>query len=196
MIKLEHESSRIYIVGDTFAIKDKIKALGGHWDGDRRAWWVGKSKAAEAESLLALLSTGAQASAGQPQAANKVADDARVVGKARYKSRTYYVLWVGECKSGDYKARLTVLDGSIDFWVTCARPHEAHIDGSGDTAAIVKTYAPREYRGRTEYTTLGSLRRFIARQKNTETRCGECYECGAHGPAGETCRECYEGSYA
>jgi uncharacterized repeat protein (TIGR03803 family) len=46
-IALQTEATRIYLVGDTFAAKDRIKAIGGHWDPDRRAWWIGKGKLAE-----------------------------------------------------------------------------------------------------------------------------------------------------
>lgn len=50
-INLSREGRRTYIVGDTFRIKDDIKAAGGHWDADRRAWWLGDH--AKAESLVA-----------------------------------------------------------------------------------------------------------------------------------------------
>lgn len=181
-ITLEKTGARIYFLGDTFAAKDKIKSMGGHWDGDRRAWWVGSAKADEAAALVASLS--AAPAAGNTQERAKVGDDAKVVAKAKYKGRSYYVLWMGTCSSGAEKARLTVLDGSIDFWADLAQ------------VEITKRYQPREYRGRTEYTTLGSIRRFIERQSKPETRRGECTECGAWGPSGESCPECGgEGSY-
>lgn len=154
-ITLQTEGRRLYFIGDTFAIKDRIKSLGGHWDGDRRAWWIGSGKADEAQQLVNGLAA-APAAGVATQEKPKVSDDSRVVGKAKYKGRMYYVLWMGRTKSGDEKARLTVLDGSIEFW--------ADLLG----CEIVKRYQPREYRGRTEYTTLGSIRRFIENARRVE----------------------------
>ena len=50
-IALQTEATRIYLVGDTFPAKDQIKSIGGHWDAERRAWWVGKGKLADAENI-------------------------------------------------------------------------------------------------------------------------------------------------
>lgn len=160
MVRIVTEKSRVYLVGDTFAIKDRIKGMGGHWDADRKAWWVGKVKEKEAEALAeesasatTTTTVAASASTTTTKAKRTVSDDSRLAGKGKYKGRTYYILWMGTCKSGEEKARLTVLDGSIDFWVLLSE------------VEVVKTYSPREYRGRTEYTTLGSIRSFIERQK-------------------------------
>lgn len=151
-ITLQREKTRIYLIGNTYPIKDQIKAIGGHWDGDRKVWWVGTGKSSEAEKLA----NGAlSASASTPDTAEKkkVSDDSKVVCKANYKGRSYYVLWMGRCASGAEKAHLTVLDGSIDFWVDLS------------LCEITKRYQPREYRGRTEHTTLGGIRRFVEKLK-------------------------------
>lgn len=167
-VTIERQASRLYFQGNTYPIKDQIKAMGGHWDGDRRAWWVGVAKNDEATSLVERLGTAntATATAERP----KVDRNSRVVAKAEYKGRKYYVLWMGTCKSGERKARLTVLDGSIDFWADLS------------ACNILKEYSPREYRGRTEYTTLGSISRFIENQKESR-RNGEeqCASCGKYG---------------
>lgn len=57
-ITIERAGQRVYFAGDTFAAKDAIKRMGGHWDGDRRQWWVGAKKLAEAEELAADASGG------------------------------------------------------------------------------------------------------------------------------------------
>ena len=44
-------SSRVYLRGDTYAVKDKIKSIGGHWDADQKAWWVARSKEADAIAI-------------------------------------------------------------------------------------------------------------------------------------------------
>lgn len=172
-ITMERAGQRVYVAGNTFALKDRLKSIGCHWDGDRRQWWIGAAKTAALESLLT-------AAAEQPAPAEDL-DRARVHAKVRYKDRTYYAL--AQNQEGT-RVRLVTLDGAVDFWADTA------------LCRTERTYPPREYRGRTEYTTLGSLRRFVAQQKNPATRRGECTECGAWGPSGESCPECGgEGSY-
>jgi hypothetical protein len=214
---IERAGARVYFLGDTYPLKDRIKSLGGHWDGDRRAWWVGARKLAEAEALVAGaegFATPASAAAarslglsgdtpagivcdrlreeGRDREAEAVArpkqrpDDVRLTGKGRYKGRDYYL--GSSTRDGSRVRLLTLPDAGgdyLDFWA--------------DTAAVEVTrrYQPREYRGRTESTTLGSIARFLARQANPATRRGECTECGAWGPSGEPCSECGgEGSYS
>lgn len=55
-IAIEKAGARLYFTGNTFPIKDRIKSLGGHWDGDRRQWWVGTKKADDAAQLVESLS--------------------------------------------------------------------------------------------------------------------------------------------
>jgi hypothetical protein len=181
LLRVERVGQRAYVVGDSFAIKDQLKSAGCHWDGDRRQWWIGATKAAAVETIVAAAGTAPATDA----AAKGVPDDTRLVAKAKYKGRTYYCPWVGQTKSGEYKARLVTLDGSLDFWATAARPNE-QCDGNGDVAAIVKTYAPRErtFRGHThtEYTTIGSIRSFVDREKRNRDEGGAvCAECGTSG---------------
>ena len=51
-ITLRDEGKRIYFAGNTFPAKDQIKALGGRWDADAKAWWVGAARRAEAVALI------------------------------------------------------------------------------------------------------------------------------------------------
>lgn len=156
-ITLQREGKRVYFNGDTYAAKDQIKAMGGHWDTNRRAWWVGSAKLADAEKL-------ANAEIA-PQA--KDLSKSRVYAKVKYKGRQYYV--IAEAHNVGL-ARLTVLDGSLDFWADMS------------ACEVVKAYHPREYRGHTTYTTLGGIKAFIESQKGAEQR-GEqaCCECGKFG---------------
>lgn len=164
-ITLEKAGARVYLNGNTFPVKAEIKAMGGHWDGDRKAWWVGAAKHGEAEALAARLNSAPVSDNGR-----KVGPDSKVVAKAMYKGRSYYVLWMGRCQSGAEKAHLTVLDGSIDFWADMA------------ACEITKRYSPREYRGQTQYTTLGSIKRFIDGLKDDKANGREvCAECGRSG---------------
>lgn len=42
----------IAITGNTYLVKDQIKALGGRWNADRKAWMVPDDKADEARTLV------------------------------------------------------------------------------------------------------------------------------------------------
>lgn len=46
------ETGKHVVTGETFPIKDKLKALGGRWDGERKGWWVPGAKADEALAIL------------------------------------------------------------------------------------------------------------------------------------------------
>lgn len=174
-IAIEKSGARVYLVGDTYAVKDRIKSLGGHWDGDRKAWWIGATKEAAVKELVAGLTSNGSAQVAERSG---VSDNSKVVGKCQYKSKSYYILWMGRCGNGAEKAHLTVLDGSIDFWADLS------------ACQITKRYQPREYRGRTEYTTLGSIRKFIERQREGERTGNICCECGK---AGELVRDLEDG---
>lgn len=167
-ITIERQGQRVYLVGDTFAVKDQIKALGGHWDGERRAWWVGASKAVEAQALVHALAT--PQAAGTPKA-KQDPNDIRLTGKGRYKGREYFA---GSITRDGLKVRLLTLPDAngdyLDFWALCSEVEQT------------KTYSPREYRGRMEYTTLGSIARFVAHERHNRAEGGEvCAECGKSG---------------
>lgn len=156
-VKTEKVGSRIYIVGNTYPIKDRIKAIGGHWDTDRKQWWVGTAKSAEVESLIANAPAVQDTYVPQP-----IGRDARVYRKVRYTSKagkvgTYYVV-----AEGRERYRLTTLDTKFDFWAL-------HAD-----CETVKVYQPRVRRGfygrpdSTDYTTLGRIADFIAESRRDE----------------------------
>ncbi len=67
----------------------------------------------------------------------------KLVGLCRYKGVEYYAVWIGNIRrTGEHKARLTTLDGQLDFWVKCLPgigPYQG-IDGNGDTAIILELY--------------------------------------------------------
>ena len=105
-ITIEKQGQRIYFLGDTFAVKDRIKAMGGHWDGERRAWWVGAKKATEAEAIVAGL---ANTPAGEP--VKQSPDDIRLTGKGRYKGREYFA---GSITRDGSRVRLLTLRATAD----------------------------------------------------------------------------------
>lgn len=150
-IELKTEGRRIYFVGNTYSAKDQIKSIGGHWDADRKAWWIGSASKAEAEKIVS-----AAPAAGEYRP-TPIERSSRVYAKVAYKGRNYYVV-----AEGRERVRLTVLDGSIDFWAL------------KEACELVKTYAPRQKwggYGRSQvevYTTIGSLRDFIEECKEAD----------------------------
>src|SRR6185312_4146604 len=199
-VKIEQEGRRLYFVGDTYAHKDAIKGLGAKWDADRRAWWVGSTKRADAERLLAEIGAAfdlrnatdravradqlaeqgkdAEAEALRKGPTQRDPHDVRLTGKGTFEGRPYYL--GPRTKDG---ARILILglpkaDGSyFERWVDAG------------AVEVTKTYQPRQvwdgrrYSGRTvtQYTTLGSIAEFLRRQQNPATRRSECTECGHWG---------------
>lgn len=43
----------IAITGNTYPVKEALKALGARWNGDRKAWMVAPEKAEEAQAIVA-----------------------------------------------------------------------------------------------------------------------------------------------
>lgn len=166
-ITLQSTGTRIYVVGNTYGIKDAIKAAGGHWDGERRAWWVGQAKAAEIARVVreAATQTQTQAPAPSPDASrgDRTPDrDAKVKARATYKGQDYYVL--AETRDGA-KLLLAARNGQFQFWAETA------------STQITKTYGRENYRtGRDEYPTLGSMMaradkwRHMSAEDRTEAR--------------------------
>ena len=131
MISIQTEGRRTYIVGDTYPVRDRLRAIGAKWDAARKAWWTGKR--AEAEALVAELST-APASASQERTSDaskapRDGLDSVVAGRCEYKGKTYYVAgrvargrthWDDEVapvttRDGQ-KVLLYFRDGSSQFW--------------------------------------------------------------------------------
>lgn len=61
----------ILVTGNTYPVKDQIKALGARWNANMRGWMVPASKLEEARALVAGAPRDVRASV--PQAAAKVA---------------------------------------------------------------------------------------------------------------------------
>lgn len=190
-ITLERVSQRIYFRGNTFPLKDALKSLGAHWDGEARAWWIGASKEAQARQLLddSAASTtrdpvervvlanraeeaGKDSLAAELRAAPPAEDvsEKRVYAAVTYKGRRYYVIAEQRNAAGEpTRCRLATLDadGPV-FWADCS------------ACTLIRTYEGREqwdgrrYSGqtRTVYSTIGSLRRFRDRARAADA-CGE-----------------------
>jgi hypothetical protein len=49
----ERTMSMVAIAGNTYPVKDQIKALGGRWNADAKVWMVPADKAEEARKIVA-----------------------------------------------------------------------------------------------------------------------------------------------
>lgn len=194
-ITIEKAGARLYFVGNTFGCKDKLKSLGCHWDGDRRAWWIGAKKEAEARALLAELNgvvVTAAASVGlasnTPAAivAGKLEDEGRdseaaavlaaaTAPQPKEDPANIRLTGKGRYKGREYYAGSKTHDGLRVRLLTLPDANGNYLDFWADTAEVerTKTYEPRQvwdgrrYSGktRTVYTTLGSIADFIAEQR-------------------------------
>lgn len=156
MVTLKIESSRVYFEGNTYSVKDQIKDIGGNWDKDRRAWWVGKVKLAAAQKLIESLGSpdGGQV---EPKATETPEDRSmkRCLGKVKYKDRTYFVIGASNKTNRMY---LTTLDCKIAFW--------AHTDQCEWLRRYEESHGDRY--GKQTYPTVGSIRKFVERNKKEQ----------------------------
>jgi hypothetical protein len=118
-ITLQPQMNRLYFVGETFSVKDKLKALGARWDADRRQWWIAEGARKAAETLLATL---ADMPTEKKEEAPALREAEPVIGKAVYKNNEYWVLWKGVTARGNESVRLAFLDGKSHFWVDLSKP--------------------------------------------------------------------------
>ena len=186
-ITLQTEGRRTYLCGNTYSIRDKIRAIGAHWDADRKAWWTSKRDAAEA--LVAKLPTAEPpAQASQSIEAQRDGLESVVAGRATYQGRTYYVAgrvvrgrthWDDTVQAittrDGQKVLLYFRDGSRQFWAPLARYTGAVVrvgdapDVSG--AEIVKTYDRPQ--------TIKRLAKFAEEAKAGFPGRATCYMCGS-----------------
>jgi hypothetical protein len=109
MVTVEREGRRSYLIGDTFAIKDAIRSAGGHWDSQRRAWWLGKHDVAQ---QIAVEVADVPKPTEEEIAARRLAyDREHILGRAVRDGRSYYLVGEGVGERGPW-VRLLFHDGS------------------------------------------------------------------------------------
>jgi hypothetical protein len=140
------EGRRVYVAGDTYAWRDRLRSAGCHWDGDRKQWWIGVGKVAAIAGIVAQ----ATSTTEDPTSRSDTPDqNARVKARASYKGQNYYVL--AETRDGG-KRLLAARNGQFQFWAATG------------VTTIVKAYGRHDDRThRTEYPTLGGLMAKAAR---------------------------------
>lgn len=86
-VTAETEGRRTYLRGDTYSVRDRLRAAGAHWDPQARAWWIGD--VARAKTLVASLRTTATTSPASPADSRDRPDPGHtiVAGAGEYRGR-------------------------------------------------------------------------------------------------------------
>lgn len=186
-LTIETTGRRVYVLGDTYAIRDRLREVGCRWDPQRRAWWGGTAKREAIEALAAHVLAGD----GGPQRDEAPGLDATVAGRAEYKGRTYYVagrVARGRTHYDDHVEPITSRDGARvllysrdgqrQFWARLwagpvgdvIRVHDREQwSAPPDQAQIVKSYQ--------RPTTIQRLRDYAAQRQAEQRGEAECPVC-------------------
>jgi hypothetical protein len=113
-ISIQTEGRRTYLTGDTYPLRDRLRAIGAHWDPERKAWWTAKRE--EAAKLVA--------SVASTQSSDAPRDGlfSLVVARVRYHGHAYYLAGRSDgqpvtTKDGS-RSLLYFRDGSKQFWAS------------------------------------------------------------------------------
>jgi len=156
---LEQAGRRLYFRSAPYEVRGTLKALGAKWDPDRRSWWIGSGKRAQAKELVARINATMTAQAEAERTEGISLDDRVITGRAAYEGKTYYLLTRGtSSRTGKAYAKLAYRDGSRVFWA--ARPEEVRV--------------LREYR---EPTSIAALRAYAERRQAEQSSERECPLC-------------------
>lgn len=105
---------RIYLTGNTYPFREQIKAAGGRWDKERKAWHV------PAEARDAMRRLAAQARLHKRQASSREpSEDQRIVahGTLVKDKSPIWIAWMGRIKAtGHLMARIITQDGRRAAW--------------------------------------------------------------------------------
>lgn len=158
-ISIETVGRRHYLRGNTYPIREQIRAAGCKWDAAEKAWYSGKRETAES------VAGSTAADAPQQQTGREAPGlDATVAGRAEYKGRTYYVAgrvargrthWddtVEAVSSRDgSKILLYFRDGSSQFWAAREAVRVVKQYDRAQTIQRLRDYAERAKSDRETY---------------------------------------------
>ncbi len=152
-LQIRQEGARLYILGNTYAVKDALSNAGCHYDGETRAWWIGVAKRDKINHLI----LHPLPESADVQAERLERDRNNIIGRARYDGHDYYLVGRGNGERGPW-VRLLFRDGSKTFFKNAGE------------VQITKTYQrPQTLKGLQEY----------AERKKREAAGGPC-ECWCH----------------
>ncbi len=134
-LTIESSGRRHYLCGDTYAIRDKIKAAGFKWDPDRKCWWTGQREKAEA-----FLPKAERASAEKKESVDEFRTE---MDRRRAEGLT---LPGTACKADEAKRHGGVWDRRLEQWLF---PDRASMQGCRDASAKRRgTKSPTKSDGR------------------------------------------------
>lgn len=171
-IQIDSRGRRHYLIGNTFPIKNAIKAAGCRWDPEAKAWWTGKRETADA-LVSQLVSKAAKPKREAP------GPDAAVAGRCTYKGHTYYLagrVQRGRTAWGDDVAAITTRDG--EAYLLYFRDGSSSFWAESPEVQIVKHYDRPQ--------TIGGLKAYAEKAKKLADEgrsppvagCGHCRQLG------------------
>lgn len=203
-VVIETVGRRHYLRGNTYPIKDAIRAAGCKWDPEAKAWYSGKREIVEGV-IAALGSTPRNDRPSEPGSSpsnDRPAPglDAMVAGRVQYKGRTYYALgrvvrgrthWddsVAPIQTRDGgKFLVSFRDGSKSFWAAATEIQWLKNYRKPTTIASLLAYAERAKQAGG-----GQLEDGYYYGQGGEVLASGCGECSR---LGRMCRSC-EHDYA
>jgi hypothetical protein len=166
--ELKQVGQRIYLIGNTYPVRNLIRESGGKWDPVEKLWYVGLQVRERAEQIAAMIDAQPVTQQEHPEFDRKRTP---IKGRAKYKGKGgYLVLWEGMTRRGSEAVKLAFRDGSKTFWADAAQ------------VTITKRYGREDYRtGRIEYPTLESLDWYAKKARERETNGEEsCWRCAKY----------------
>lgn len=147
-VKIETRNNRIYLVGDTYPIKDKLKQAGCRFDKDAKQWYGTTDLRTELTRIIA--ESASKNASGQSgdyvEPTPEELGRKRILAKVEYKGRNYYA--VAKSRTGKYL--LTPITCQFSFWAL------------ESVCSVVKEYQQKTDRnGNDDSLTLDSLREFL-----------------------------------
>lgn len=172
-ITIEKQGRRFYFLGNTFPIKDQLRASGAKWDAEKKAWWTAKADvAASFTSSSPAASTSSDTPAAPSSSPTREApgEDAKVAGRATYKGKTYYL--AGRVARGrtiydDRAEAVTTRDGAK--FLLYSRDGKLQFWAARESVQVIASYQKPK--------TIASLRRYAEEHRTGERRPGSRYEC-------------------
>lgn len=121
--KIEDRAGRLYVTGTRYGDPNlsKLKSIGAHWDASEKAWWIGKAKRSDLETLVEKVNGKKQSfadEAGRRKSAGLAAAIPYDAADVRAWAKSEGAVWDGINKQWLFpdQETLTVARGKIDDW--------------------------------------------------------------------------------
>jgi hypothetical protein len=158
----------IEITGNTYPVREHLRALGGKWNPARKCWMVPETQAEQAKELVSGGASSAPSASSAVARAPRDGEDSVVYARAVYRGRPCYV--AGR-RAGDWETRaVTTRDGAK--MLLYSRDGSSQWWAPEPEVSIEKVYTGRPK-------TIAGLRRFAEQiRANGGTHPDACSYCG------------------